>query len=200
MSIWSFKSWKSSLQIASFVWPTNEKPRDSSDLSIFLYLKSWNQQMLVIFTWWKNYSIMKIVRKYLKLHPCWFWLTPQIIKRSKVWWLPKIISQTLGIKKQSCNSMEMIQLKISSQIKSDISPVSLWLAAHTSLTPADLHLQGAAALSSTCCTFISMLLEPRAPPPLAVPTVRGVMAYSVEFINLFATPTESAWQRLEITP
>lgn len=48
------------------------------------------------------------------------------------------------------------------------------------------------------CALISMLQKPRV--PLAVPTVRGVVAYSVEFINLFGTPIESAWQPLEITP
>lgn len=36
--------------------------------------------------------------------------------------------------------------------------------------------------------------------PLSVPTATGVVAYSAEFINLFATPGESAWQPLEITP
>lgn len=45
-----------------------------------------------------------------------------------------------------------------------------------------------------------MLLELRAhSPPLAASTVRGVAAYSVEFINLFAAPIESCTPPLEIS-
>lgn len=75
-------------------------------------------------------------------------------------------------------------------MKSDIPS-----ALHLSLAAAVLHLQGAAtpslsaaAPSSACCR------SPVHPPPLAVPTVKGDVAYSAEFINLFAAPTGNHWK------
>lgn len=85
-------------------------------------------------------------------------------------------------------------------MKSDIFLASLSLAPRISLAPADLHLQGAATFSFIAVPSSACCRSPVHPPPLTVPTVRGIVPYSVEFINLFTTPIEGALHPLEMTP
>lgn len=71
--------------------------------------------------------------------------------------------------------------------------VNKWVISRSYLVTG-LCLQGAAMLSVALC------FHQHAARALAVPTVTGGTAYIGEFINLFATPIESTWQRLEISP